>query len=361
MIRWGFRLGHVRGAPIRVHWTFVVFFAVLIWATAAKHGAAAIEDLELFAGVVLSIILHEIGHAVTAQWRGLGVREICLYPFGGVTVYAGPVPPGIDEILVALAGPLTNGMLAILLLLAHGLNAPLPAAPGAPGFSLFASLFWANAFFTLFNLIPVLPLDGGWILRSLLTPPMGHLRASQFVGNLGQAFGLVLLVAGALINIWLGLAGLIVFLGAASEVQRIQPLLMLERQTAGDLMNPNVIEIAPATSFGELRTLVSMSPSPDVIVTSGDQVLGFIPAGKILALAETNVHDETPAITFTTPLAAAIPAGTPLPDALETLRRTGKSHAPIMDKHGHLEGIVSLNALERAHALFEALREKRFS
>ncbi len=362
MIRWAPRLGTIRGTPVRVHWTFLIFFVILVWVPGITYGGgAAVQNVELVTGVLCSIIVHEIAHALTAQRRGLGVREICLYPFGGVTVYASPVPPGTDEILVALAGPMANGLLTAALLLAHGCDVPLPATPGEPGFSVLASLFWANAFLTVVNLVPVLPLDGGWILRSLLTPRLGYLKASHITGNLGQALGLVLLMTGALVNIWLGLAGLLIFLGAAAEVQQVQPLLVLQRQTVADLMNSHVIEVEPETPFGQLKDLVRHSPMPDLVVTSGERILGFIPAAKVLAMTQVQADAAVPATTLMMPLAPAIEDDTPLPRALEQLRDSAVSHAPVTGKNGHIRGIVSLEAIERAHSLFDALRRKRLS
>ncbi len=362
MIRWSLHCGNIRGVPILIHWTFIVFFGILVWLTGITHGGgAAVENLELVGGVLFSIVLHEIGHAVTAQHRGLGVREICLYPFGGVTVYATSVPPGADEMLVALAGPAANGLLAAILLLAHGFKVPLPAAPGEPGFSVFASLFWANAFLTLLNLVPALPLDGGCVLRSLLTPRMGYLRASRLAGNLGQALGLALLIPGALINIWLGFAGLIIFLGAAAEVQQLQPLLILHRQTVSDLMDPDLVEATPEAPFTTLHKLVNASPLPNILVVSGDQVLGFIPAAKILALAQAHTDELVHAKDLIVALSNPIPASTPLPAARDMLRKSGAEYAPVSGKNGTIVGILSLKAIERAQALLEALRHQRLS
>src|SRR2546425_2739139 len=193
----GFRVGRVLGIPVGVHHTWIVAFVLVAWSLAIGFFpgsypgwtpstywlAGALAALLLF----VSVLIHEISHAVVARARGLRVRGITLFVFGGVATIEGEAEEPLDEFLIAVVGPITSLAIAAASWLASGL------APSDRGVvhAIMAYLALANLILALFNLVPGFPLDGGRVLRAIIWALSGSLRTATDVATyLGQAIGL---------------------------------------------------------------------------------------------------------------------------------------------------------------------------
>ena len=360
MIRSSCEVMRIRGVPVRIHWTFGALFVLLVGLTARRGGfAAALEDAILVLALVACVVLHEIGHTVAARRRGIAVREINLYPFGGVTVFSEPFSPGRTEVLIALAGPAVNLSIGVLLFAVTGGRVAIPGLPGEPAFSLSRTLFWANILLGLLNLMPVLPLDGGRILRSLLAGRIGEARASRLVANLGQVLGVIILVWGVTTSPWLFLLGAVLFLGATGELRRLQPLILLRTQTIDELMNEDVIEVPATEDLAALQARSSAEPYPDFVVVGGARVIGVIPAPRVLKLSPTDETTASSAGGLAAPMGPPLLSGTSLWEAMLSVRSSDAEYAPVHDADGKLVGVLNLRSLERSVTLLEALARRK--
>ena len=189
---WSMRVGSLLGIPIRVHFTFVL---LLLWFGTVSSG----QGQGFLGGVVFMlllfgcVVLHELGHATMARRFGVETREIVLYPIGGVARLE-RIPSGKAELLIALAGPAVNALLAGLLF--GWLMVRQVRAPGSPMELLTdAPLVWqmltANLTLFFFNLIPAFPMDGGRVLRALLAMSMDYVRATRIAATIGQMMAIV--------------------------------------------------------------------------------------------------------------------------------------------------------------------------
>ncbi len=176
------KLGRVAGIDIYLHSTFLLLLIMIL----AEGGD--LFRIGLVIAVFGCILLHELGHALTARQFGIQTEDITLYPIGGVArLQRIPRSPGA-EILIALAGPAVNvaivGGLAVLGVL--GVRGPLAE------FGMW--LLLANVLLAGFNLIPAFPMDGGRVLRAMLSPWLGRLWATAIAAGIGRflavAFGL---------------------------------------------------------------------------------------------------------------------------------------------------------------------------
>lgn len=157
-----------RGIPIRLHSSFLVLAALLILLDVASGGlGSALGTLLLGLGLFGSVLLHELGHALTARRFGIDTHSITLYPFGGIAALSAEPQTPRAELWIALAGPAVNFVLA-----AAGLGL---ASLGTPLMGTFAAI---NLALGLFNLLPAFPMDGGRVLRAGLTRRMGRLDAT---------------------------------------------------------------------------------------------------------------------------------------------------------------------------------------
>jgi Zn-dependent protease len=202
------RAGQLFGIPLYIHPTFLLLPA---WVLLNHPGTGAVTSLFLILWVLTvfgCVVLHEFGHALMARHFGIGTRDITLYPIGGVARLEGMGEKPVQELCIALAGPAVN--LAIAILLAPVGFVGLFAWPGdGLTFSLtmgpallavkFLTLVWAsNIGLLLFNLLPCFPMDGGRVLRALLSMGLGRLRATEIAAGVGVVLAVLIGVAALL-------------------------------------------------------------------------------------------------------------------------------------------------------------------
>ncbi len=292
-----FRIGRIAGIDIYIHvsWLIIIvlltwslatgWFAVLYpgWSTVTYWVVSLIAALLLF----LAVLVHELAHSVVARARGLPVKNITLYIFGGVSnLEQEPQTPGV-EFQMAFVGPLTSlliGGVAYLLLLALGKNtSPLAAILGY--------LAVMNVLLGIFNLIPGFPLDGGRVLRSIVWKLSGSLRTGTRVTTIvGEVIAYLLILLGIwfffggnlLDGIWLGFIGW--FLLSAAQSANSQSMLqsMFKGVTVGEVMNPSPVTVPANIS---LQKLVDDYFLPrglrSAMVTQLDQLAGLITLADI--------------------------------------------------------------------------------
>jgi Zn-dependent protease len=157
------RLGTVLGFPVEVNLTFLILLGLVLVAFGGVGGVALV--LLVFG----SVLLHELGHAVVARQLGVRIAGIELSFFGGAAKMMQLPRSAIDEVKIAAAGPAVSLVLGALGL---GLGA-------LTGWWVVSWLGWVNLILAAFNLIPALPMDGGRILRALLTRKLGFVRATD--------------------------------------------------------------------------------------------------------------------------------------------------------------------------------------
>ena len=171
--------------PVRIHWTFFILFAFFI-APSLVHLSIPllVKTVILVVGLFSSVIMHEFGHALMAQKFGMKTRCITLYPFGGTAAVENLVEGGKEELYIALAGPGVNLALSILLLPLMLMSVPFCF-----------EFFWINILMGTFNMLPALPLDGGRVLRALLTKWTTHENATKQSLRVSVVFVAMLLIA----------------------------------------------------------------------------------------------------------------------------------------------------------------------
>ena len=188
----------LRGIPIRLHRSFLLLGSVYLGMETWRGGqSGTINALGLAVLLFTCVALHELGHAVAARRYGLETRDITLYPFGGIARLEGRPEPGWPEAAIAAAGPGVNLALAIL-----ALPLAYPDLPLAREFVLI------NLLMGLLNLLPAFPMDGGRVLRSLLTLRSDEQTATEQSLFLSRILAGLMIVAGIFTDISVSLVGL---------------------------------------------------------------------------------------------------------------------------------------------------------
>lgn len=242
----GLSLGAPFGIALRLHWSFVLLGGWFVFSVLQSTGSlAAVIDVVLIALLVFgSVALHEYGHALTARRYGIRTREIVLLPIGGIAQLERSPDDPRQELWISLAGPAVNVVLAGLFLGAAALIAPARIVVGAGlGTSLLGLAVSVNLFMGIFNLIPALPMDGGRVLRAMLSLRMPALRATRISTAIAQVLAGAMMAYGVVGGrLMLAVIGGFVWIAARAELRRAEietALLERARRMAGHPIEPD--------------------------------------------------------------------------------------------------------------------------
>ena len=192
MLRWSINLFRVGGIQLSVHVSFLLlltYYGYDGWQTGA--GAGLCWSVGLVVLFFICVILHELGHSLTAMRYGVKVPRILLLPIGGMAEFDRMPRKPSQELLITIAGPAVNFVLAAILLpfTWQAVFGPEEVS-GYTGENLLAQLFVANVIMGTFNLLPVFPMDGGRIFRALLATKLPYLRATYWAVLVGKILAL---------------------------------------------------------------------------------------------------------------------------------------------------------------------------
>lgn len=220
------KLGKAFGIDVYLHWTF---FLLIAWISlsAVTGGGGLIEvatTLALVAGVFGCVVLHELGHALAARRYGVGTHNITLYPIGGVANLTRMPRDPKQELVIALAGPAVNVVIAaILAAILYATGGFAAASFNLLGNSLLLNLLLVNIIMIVFNMLPSFPMDGGRVLRAVLAMNMPYLKATRIAAAVGKTFafgfGLYGLLNGAFMLV---LVALFVYFAASQELRMVE-------------------------------------------------------------------------------------------------------------------------------------------
>jgi len=290
--RWTWQVATVSGIPIRVHFTLVLlllWFAWMEFQAIQKNPPSRMESgpevllaiggmLLYVVGLFVSVLLHELGHALVAKGQGTVTTEIVLYPFGGVARLKGLGSPR-QELSTSLAGPAVNVLIAVALFIGLRLTGHwVPPEHLAPeNLNLVERLMGANVALAVFNLIPAFPMDGGRVLRSLLARRLGMVRGTSVAASIGQALAILFGLAGLIMgNFILMFIAFFVFMSAGQEVVFQRSLALMRGQRVRDAMVSRFETLAHADTLGQAADLLLSTSQQDFPVVAGSEVVGVL-------------------------------------------------------------------------------------
>lgn len=309
-----FQIAKLFGIPVQIHWTFGLVFVWVFY-----EGFAGDWDWESIAWSMLfvlalfaCVVMHEFGHALTARRYGVSTRDIILSPIGGIARLDRLPEKPMQEFYVAIAGPLVN--VAIMILLSPYLLS-VTEDQREQLFSIFNKsnnvftrdltpldlflfgLIFLNGTLAVFNLLPAFPMDGGRVLRALLSLKLGRMRATRIAAYVGQFLAVLFLIYG----IWqsspvIAIIGVFVFLMAANEFRMVRMDTALENYTVADVVRSNFTRIYTNDSMETVADTVAHGWEKSFLVFDQWQNLkGVLPEANIMKSVKQKAFDQTAA------------------------------------------------------------------
>jgi Zn-dependent protease len=361
------QLFKVRGIDIKMHFTFPL---ILIWAGLSfglfQQGGleGAVYGILVTSLVFIIVVLHELGHSVAAQYYQVPVKQIVLLPIGGVAQLEEIPEEPRKELAIAIAGPLVNFALAVILaaiapLLGQSLSGgsllALPSLLGKLTFSsIFGYVFTTNLFIGLFNLIPAYPMDGGRILRALLATRLSYRKATAAAVLIGQflswGFGLWGFLSG---NFFLIILAFFIYTGAGQEGKMVQTKhilgdLRVEQAYSRGVRSISLNEPLETALQATLHSFQSSFP-----ICEDGQLAGMLPYSSLVRSLEKK--------DLQTPIREVMQTGiapiSPQDKLIDVQRRMSLERVdalPVVDESGFL-GMITSQDLNEAYRLSLAL------
>lgn len=378
----GLPAGDILGIRIQIDWSLLIVFALVLfglgtgvfpawhpdWAPATTWTVAATAAVLFF----LSVLIHELAHALVARANGIPVRRITLFLFGGMSHMETEPPSPKSEFLMAVVGPLIS--------LALGLGATLVGAALAgdvahhaeagdaealqraisqmgPGTTLLLWLGPINFILGLFNLVPGFPLDGGRVLRSILWwATQDFVRATRWASLAGRAVAWMLMAVGALNvlssrsvqGVWLVLIGWFLNAAARRSYEQVTTRQALQGIPVTGVMWTQPVRVTPDLTLEQLVRDHLMANDQGTFAVEVDGALhGLVTLDDLRTIPEANWHAvRVREIMTPRDKLATLPANAGADRALEKLGRQGVEQVSVLDGN-HLRGIVRQRDLVR--------------
>lgn len=371
-----------RGISVRVHWSFLLILAYGAFAYSAGSNAPALGALY---GVIIIVLLfvcvtlHEFGHALVARHYGIGVRDITLLPIGGVAnLERLPENPG-QELLIAIAGPMVNFVLALLLLpftlLAVGWEmragtmslelSQIWANLQTPGFgNLLLYLLSTNILLGLFNLLPAFPMDGGRILRALLAMAMDYVQATRIAVLVGRMIAALMALWG--IFLWsAGSGGIVmlliaffVYVGGGAEREVVESRAVLRNHTASEALIRDAVSLYASEELNRAVDLIMNSYQTDFpVMDLAGQFIGVLTRTRLVqALRDQGPDARVVDVMLPADQVPVCAPTTSLADVWEKMAQSGQRIVAIQDGRQFLGLITSNDIAEVFHVMGAAMR-----
>ncbi|HET6880168.1 MAG TPA: site-2 protease family protein [Pirellulales bacterium] len=303
-MKWSWKLGSVAGIGIFVHWTFLILIGYIVLrdvvAGLDQHFSAnrifveALEGTLFIVAIFGCIVLHELGHALTARRYGVRTQDITLLPIGGVARLERMPEDPVQEFWIAVAGPAVNVLIAAILAAVLAViggsmeilsvkDVTLDAFQHFDKFLL--QLMAVNIFLVLFNAIPAFPMDGGRVLRAVLAHFSGdYVRATQVAASVGQMLAIVFGFVGLFgSNPFLVFIALFVFLGAQEEAHLVQMRSLIKGLPVRAAMMTRFRALSPDDTLAVATEELLAGAQQDFPVVNDGQVLGLVQRGNVIA------------------------------------------------------------------------------
>jgi Zn-dependent protease len=356
---WSFKVARIAGIDVRIHATFFILLAWLGYEAWSRHGTliAGIAEVGFVLALFLCVVLHEYGHALVARRFGCATRDITVLPIGGVARLERLPERPSHELLVAIAGPAVNFVIAGALGGYLVVFRPDQLQPDGTAEVLSLSfplrLFLVNVLLGVFNLVPAFPMDGGRVLRALLAMRMDYARATNIAARVGQGLALLLGLLGLQSNLMLVLIAVFIWFGASAEAAAVRTKSMLVGIPVGAAMFRDFAVLQPDDPLERAAGLLLSGSQKDFPVVEGRQLVGLLQSTDLIAGLRVGAPATPVREVMTTDLVTVTPEQA-LDDALGKAQESELRSLPVV-RGPELVGLLTVENVHELIAIRGAL------
>jgi len=352
-MKYALNLGRIFGIRIKIHWTFLLLLAWI--AFSGWNSGGNVTEILWNIGFVLAIftcvILHELGHSLTARRYGIPTQKITLLPIGGVASLDRLPEDPKQELAVAAAGPAVNVVIAAIIFAIfpvtqffNSLNEAQQIA-NITADNFIYMLFTANVILVAFNAIPAFPMDGGRVFRALLAFRYNRLKATKIASSTGQILAVGFFILGLAYNPILLLIGVFVFLGARSETMMVKNMSLLEGYKVQDAMMTNFTTLSPNNTLDDAIEAMIAGPDADLIIEEDGKIQGIVSRDELSAVIREGTDRNTPVSKIMDSQVKTLEDSNMLTDAYQQMQKKRYHSIPVI-KENQLAGIINMEKIQ---------------
>jgi len=361
-MRGSHKIARIAGVDVKVHWTFLIllgwfFFSYYRDGRQVESGLYAIG---LVLAVIMSVLAHELGHGLMAKRMGFRNRATALLPIGGLATLDRVIEKPREEISIALAGP------AVSLAIAAGLYGYMAATSqlvnlvnytetvSALDSSFFAeNLFAVNLGLALVNLIPALPMDGGRILRAILSLRWDRAKATRFASGIGRTLAIGFVFMGFFGNFWWVFIGLVIYLGALSESHQVLTKSILEGFKVSSVLSKKITSLSIHDPLQKAVDMLRSEKGKEFLVLDKEEVVVGVLTREALISALAKGQSSLQVVDANLARPLELHKQMPLQEAFELMMGAHATVSPVYDGQ-HLAGMLCMDTVQE----FLLLRSK---
>jgi len=361
-MKWSLHLGKIAGIRLSVHWTFLILIGwiFILHYQIDRNIQQALMGVVFILALFVCVILHELGHALTAKRFDIVTKSITLLPIGGLAQMEKLPEKPAQELWVALAGPAVNVVIAILTYIYLVASNSMPSFVDLENMqNLQGSIFWfnfflANVILAVFNLIPAFPMDGGRILRALLAFKLSRRKATNIAAGIGQFLAILFVFLGFFTNIWLVFIGVFIYLGAGAEAIHEVTKSVLSGHTVKDVLMQSFTSVQPQETLEKVIQLLLNGQEQEFVVMENNNVVGILTRKEIIHGLTTH-GKQSPLFNVMRKDYLILNPAMPLPEVYQKLISNSCSVAPVLD-NGEFIGIVDKENINELIMVKEAIK-----
>lgn len=364
-----FQLLRISGIPIKIHWTFPLLFVYIIYLFKNESLTAQLVYAGFVVVLFLCVVLHELGHALAARRYGVRTVDIILSPIGGVARLTRMPTKPIQELVVAIAGPLVNVVIAAVLSLVLWLMQGRLAVFDFRLMDMLYNASWVNFMLGIivlnitlvfFNLIPAFPMDGGRIFRALLSMRWSRLAATRVASIIGQIAGAGFVLYGLYLGqaYTLPIIGVFIFLSARNEYKGVRVTESLKGYTAKDIMRSHYTTFEQDTLILEAAEYLTKDTSGDfMIVNEEGNYIGIIRRMSLIRAAKSGMGAQS-VMDYATDRVKAVREDTPVMQLYQAVQDEEWTDFLVQDANHSIVGLVDIKAINEFLTLQQEMGNK---
>lgn len=279
------KIGQAFGIPIYIHWSFLLLPLIVLFRSEDISDSSVYWEIGLILCLFACVLLHELGHALSAKRYGVKTEDIILSVIGGVARLRNLPSKPIQELIIAAAGPAVNVVIAIaiafFLLITDGFHLPYEDTITGNNFLFF--LFAANIALVVFNLIPAFPMDGGRMLRAVLSMKIDRVKATKIAVYIGYVMAFIF----AFVAIWeaaytLLVISIFVVFSATAELRAIKSQAFMTNHRVADAMRQQFTILQQSNVMDSAIQTLKGSGQKNFVVLNLMQLTGVLTHHNII-------------------------------------------------------------------------------